>query len=65
MSKLKELRNAKGMTTKELGRLIGVTPSAVTNWETGAREPNIEKIKALCAALSCTADELLGIKAEV
>lgn len=60
-NKLKEIRRERNFTTVQLGTLIGVCPSAITNWEKGTRTPNAEKIAQLASILSCTADELLGI----
>lgn len=57
--RIKEARNAKGMTQTELGKAIGQTAGAVTNYEKGTREPNIHKIKEIAAALGVSSDWLL------
>ena len=59
--RIKEFRKANNLTTIELGKMVGVAPSAVTNWETGARRPNIDMLIRLTEIFDCTADELLGI----
>lgn len=46
------------MTQKELGDKLGVTPSAVTRWESGECFPRGEKLIKLAEALHCTIDEL-------
>ncbi len=45
--KLKELRENKGMSQAEFAADFGVTQSAVGNWESGSRKPNIDKIKKI------------------
>lgn len=59
--KLKEIRERNGMTTRELGKQLGVGGTAITNWETGLRRPNIDMLIRLTEIFGCTADELLGI----
>lgn len=59
--KLKEIRERNGMTTRELGRQLGVGGTAITNWESGLRRPNIDMLIRLTEIFGCTADELLGI----
>lgn len=51
---------AKDMTQKELATKIGVKPQAVNNWCKGIREPSAEMLIALCKALDCTPNDLLG-----
>lgn len=49
-----------GMTQKELGEKLGITPSAVTRWERGDCNPTMEKLVRLARILECTAGDLLG-----
>ena len=58
--KLKEYRKKKGLTTYEVGKALGVSPSAVTNWETGLRRPDIDTLIRLSEILDCTPNDLLG-----
>lgn len=37
-NKLYEYRTQKGLTQKELGKLLGVTDKAVSKWETGVSQ---------------------------
>ncbi len=60
--RLKECRARKGMTTIELGRQIGVSPSAITNWESGVRKPDINMLIRLAEVLGCTPNDLLGFE---
>lgn len=48
------------MKQSDLGQLLNCTPTAVSNYETGFRSPDIETIHKLCDIFGCTADYLLG-----
>lgn len=52
-------RKDQNMTQRELAKAVGITASAITQYETGARKPDIVTLKKLAAALHCTADQLL------
>lgn len=57
---LKYYRLKKNLTKKELASLIGVTPMAITYYESGARKPNMETIKELASALGVRTIDFLG-----
>ncbi len=59
MTALRKFRENKGLTQEQLAKELGVTASAVTQWESGARNPNIKVLKKLSLILGCTTDELL------
>ena len=59
---LKKLRQVKGLTQTELGRLIGASTRMVEHYENHATYPPIALIPAITKALKISADELLGIK---
>ena len=61
---IKNLRESRGMTQKQLAMNIGVTEAVISNWETGKNRPNVDVLKKLCAALEVSADELLGTGTE-
>ena len=44
---LRDLREKKGLTQEELAGRVLVTRQAVSRWETGETQPNIEKLKLL------------------
>lgn len=52
-------RTALNMTQVQLALLVGVTPNAITQYESGARKPNIIMLKKLARALHTTTDALL------
>lgn len=63
--KIRELRQRAGLTQEGLALKIGVTPSAVGNYERGVSFPKEEVLMLLFGALECTPNELLGGSAEV
>ena len=56
---LKSIRIRKELTQSELASKCGVTQQAVSQYESGYREPDLETLKKLASALGCTVDELL------
>ena len=62
MQKLKELRIKKGLLQKELADLVGVSGNAISNYEVGFREPNIETLIKIAIVLDTTVDELIEFR---
>lgn len=60
MIRIKELREEKGISQKELGKLLNVAQNTISNWENGFREPDSKAIVKLAEVLDCTTDYLLG-----
>lgn len=56
---LKENRIARGLTQKALAKLLNVSEPTISQYETGARKPDIVTLKKLAAILECTTDQLL------
>lgn len=62
--RLKQARESKGLSQKDLAKAIGTTPQAVANYESpsGKRgRPTIESVAAFANVLSCSTDWLLGV----
>ena len=59
MIALKEYRHKKELSQKQIAEKMGVSPSCVTQWESGVRRPNVVMLKKLAKLLECTADDLL------
>jgi len=59
MTAIYKYRKKNGMTQRELAEAIGVTASAITQYESGFRKPDIIMLKKLAIVLHCTADQLL------
>ena len=58
--KLKELRQGKGMTQKELADLLVMSPQAISRWENNEVEPSIETLNKLTEIFDVSMDELFG-----
>lgn len=59
MKMLRTLRKNKGLSMKELGEIIGVAESTVSQYETGKREPDFETLLKLGEYFNVTVDYLL------
>ena len=57
---LYELRNARGITQKQLAESLGVTIRTITNYENGSREPNIATLIVLADFFDVSLDYLVG-----
>ena len=58
--RIKELREAKGMSKTELARAMDVDLAAVHRWETGTAMPLAAKLPKLADLLGCSIDELFA-----
>lgn len=61
-AQLKRIRQAKGVTQKQVADALGVSKQTITAYEAGTREPDLMKLIALAEVLDSTPDELLGRK---
>lgn len=60
-TKLRELRNYKGITQAELAKHLDVTQQAVGRWEKAITSPDYEALKKIAAYFNVTTDYLLGL----
>ena len=58
--RIKELREALGLTRIQLADRLGVSPVAVRKWELGMAKPSADKLPILADLLHCTIDALYG-----
>lgn len=58
---VRQLRNEKDLSQKQLAQRIGVNKSTVALYESGKRLPSFSKLVSLSRALGVTTDFLLGI----
>lgn len=66
MNKLRYMRKTRSkLTMKQLGEIVGVTESAIWNYETGKREPDYEMLLKLSEALGVTVADIMEEKDEV
>lgn len=60
MLRLRTIRQARGLSLRELRRLSGVHLSALTKLEGGGGDPQLSTLKKLAKALQVTVAELIG-----
>lgn len=63
-SRLRKIRDDKGLSQSELAEKAGMQPSAISHFESGRRAPSFDNLKRLADALSLTVDYLLGRQAD-
>lgn len=59
-NRLREIREAKGLSQRKIADLIGVTPGSVSQWELGMKNLSLRNLIALADLLECTTDQILG-----
>lgn len=64
MQRLRELRKAKGLSMKELGKMFGLAESTISLYESGKRQPDTEIIKRFANFFGVSVDYLLGVSQE-
>ena len=60
IKRLKECRNDKGLSQKEIAKLLNITQQTYSDYETGRTNPDIDTLLSIAAILGCTTDYLLG-----
>lgn len=58
--KITELRKKNNLTQLELGNKLNVTAQAISKWENGLAEPDIETLKKICNVFNVSINELIG-----
>ena len=58
--KIRELRQSKKMSQKELAEVLNITPQAISKWELDKSLPDLETLVNLCDYFDISVDELLG-----
>jgi len=56
--RIRELREARGVSQHGLARRLGVTKMAVSRWENGAAMPTADKLPTIAALLECEVNDL-------
>lgn len=54
-------REAAGISQKDLAGKLGVVPSRISNWETGANCPTIDILFEVCEILNVSINDIYGI----
>ena len=60
MIRFLELRMEKGLSQREIAKLMNVSQGTYNNWENGRTQPSIEQLIALSKLFSVSVDYLLG-----
>jgi transcriptional regulator with XRE-family HTH domain len=60
MIRIRELREEKQITQRELADLLKVAQNTISNWEKGIREPDSKTLIKLAEIFDCSIDYLLG-----
>lgn len=61
VSKIKTLRESKGLSQRRLALALDVTENTISNWENGRTGLDwFERISKLCETLECSPNELFG-----
>lgn len=58
---IKSLREASGLTQKDLADRLNVTKAAVNNWESGANSPEIDTLMKICRIFNVSASAIAGV----
>jgi len=58
--RIKQLREAAGMSQRELGERIGISGPAVAMWESGENRPSLTNLEKLADVLGVSIDAILG-----
>ena len=59
MSKIRDLRSARGWTQEELGRMLNVQKAAISKYEKGIASPSNEVLKKMSSIFNVSTDYLL------
>lgn len=59
MEKLKALRKARNLTQDELGKILGIDRSTISQWERGENRPRVDMLVKLARVFKCSVDNLL------
>lgn len=62
MKNLRKIRISLGMTSKALAKKSGLTEAAISQIETGKRDPSLKSILAIMKVIPCTFEVLTGFK---
>ena len=60
-TRLKQLRQRNRLTQSELAEILGLKPTAISNYESCRNEPSLEKLVSLAKYFDVSCDYLLGL----
>ena len=59
---LRRVRKQRGLTTAESAESVGISPSSLSNYERGVREPSLKILITMSDLYQISLDELAGKK---
>ena len=59
-SRIKEIRNSKGMTQEKLSEIVGINPKYLSGIERGTENPTLNTILKIVESLNVSLDEVFG-----
>lgn len=61
MNRLREIREDRDLTQLEVGKALGISNTAISNYESGIREMSLDLLRKFSAFYEVTSDYILGI----
>ncbi len=58
--RIRALREARGMSQRELAKRLNLSPGGVAKWELGLSVPTVENLLALADLFGCSLDAIFG-----
>lgn len=59
MTAIKRIRVLKNITQQEMAAALGISPAAISHWETGRRKPDVDDLIAIARFFGCKVDDLI------
>lgn len=59
--RLRDLRNLRGLTQRQIANGLGICPAAVAKWELGSNNITVTNLLALAKLLDCSLDQLVEL----
>ncbi len=59
--KLKEMRNKRELTQRQLAKICGIDQLTLSTYETGKTHPRLDALCQIAQALNCTLDDLVQV----
>lgn len=62
---MQSIREARGLSRKELGEKVSKSEQAIYYYETGRRSPDVDTLRAIAKALECSVGDLFSLAGKV
>ncbi|MBR1984585.1 MAG: helix-turn-helix transcriptional regulator [Clostridia bacterium] len=60
--RLKELREEKGLSYRQLAKELGVSSSSINSWEKEIRVASIDNLLTICKYFNVSSDYMIGLE---